>query len=567
MPLYPLSGQSLEFPATLDRLESVREPFGNFLRSLGLPREEAGLWEVVASEALTNAVRHGSNSDPTRNVRVDWGARGAWIFFVVEDSGGGPAPDQTGSSLPADPLAVGGRGLFLIHQFCDTVEEWRGASGYRLVLKKRLSVDAGIPMAPDLRQALDEITLCYESLSAFYKLGSTLLTARSIPLFVSDALAALGRLLQAEVVAFDFEDALEPALLRELRALPERFPLPGPSRVLRQALQHEELYLWEEPADVRSEENLSRFPMGCCCPVGAAGGRLGALLVARAAGSPSFRTGETQAIRTFADVIGMAVAHANSQIVRAREAEALNEVRLAAQLQRDLLPPTSLPKSPRWALSVHRSSANEVAGDVALAQAVDGSILVTVADVVGKGVPAAFLAAMFRTAFYNAVENCRSLETIMAVINRNFHRDVGQLSLFATCVIVRLPQDGSMLEIVNAGHVPVLLMGKDRILQEVQAMAPPVGLFMGESFRVERIRFDENLDSLMIVTDGVYEWLHGQETWGWDRFRAFSREHLPLEPDTFWSDMENLIERRSSAGAGSDDRTMFVCRNLEASTP
>lgn len=556
MALYALSGESIELPARLDRMEQVRRPFGRFLANMGVAREEAGLWEVVASEALTNAVRHGSQEDRARMIRAEWGSVGRWIYFAVEDSGQGPPPDRGGSTLPADPLAAGGRGLYLIDHFCDEVEEWRGSAGYRLVLKRRVPGETGMLMAPDLRQALDEINLCYESLAAFYKLGSALLATRSVPLFVSEALASLGQLLGAEKLACDFDQNLEPSLLRELHGLPERLPLMQRSARLSQSIRLGETVLWDEPADVRSDSYLKGFAMGCACPIGAAGSRMGALLVSRPANGVTFRTGETQAIRTFADVLGMAVAHANSQIRRAREAEALNEVRLAAQLQRDLLPPTALPRSEAWTVSVHRANAKEIAGDIVEAiQLPDGTLYLTIADVVGKGVPAAFLAAIYRTAFFNALETCDSLETMISVINRNFCRDVGRLSLFATVIIVRLPPSGEFFEIANAGHVPALLMNHERILSEVGAGAPPIGLFREETFPVQRVPIRE-AESLLLTTDGVYEWLSGEEMWGWPRFREFVEKQLPLEPETFWESLEALIERQAPAVGPGDDRTM-----------
>ena len=95
---------------------------------------------LALDEAVSNAIRHGSRGG--RPVRVALALRRGWIEMTVQDHGPTPLLPR----LPADPpepLALGGRGLWLILQLVDEVRLGRVGGGTRLSLRRRAAVWAG----------------------------------------------------------------------------------------------------------------------------------------------------------------------------------------------------------------------------------------------------------------------------------------------------------------------------------------------------------------------------------------------------------------------------------------
>jgi serine/threonine-protein kinase RsbW len=99
--------------------------------------------ELALQEALSNAIRHGCKSDPSKQVQccVTFDDAGE-IVIVVRDPGPGfdvkAVPDPLES---ANLLKPSGRGVFLINQLMDTVEY--GDEGRQVVMRKRREAVGG----------------------------------------------------------------------------------------------------------------------------------------------------------------------------------------------------------------------------------------------------------------------------------------------------------------------------------------------------------------------------------------------------------------------------------------
>ena len=75
---------------------------------------------LCVSECVSNAVEHGGPH--TQPLRVSYALRPDALTVWVMDGGGGPSIGQLQApALPADPLATGGRGLFILHRLTDEV--------------------------------------------------------------------------------------------------------------------------------------------------------------------------------------------------------------------------------------------------------------------------------------------------------------------------------------------------------------------------------------------------------------------------------------------------------------
>ena len=72
-------------------------------------------------EVLVNAVCHGNGRNPALSLRIRRIDCEQWWVFQVQDQGSGVPRSRRRASLPSDPGACAGRGLFLIHHCFDDV--------------------------------------------------------------------------------------------------------------------------------------------------------------------------------------------------------------------------------------------------------------------------------------------------------------------------------------------------------------------------------------------------------------------------------------------------------------
>ena len=121
-------------PSTLQLsplLELLIEPVGCLLTS---QRVELGL-----HEALVNAVRHGNAEDPAKRLRVRRITTPNWLVWQVQDEGSGLPQHARAATLPDQPEALSGRGLFLIHQCFDDVRWSRRGNRLQLACRRPLN--------------------------------------------------------------------------------------------------------------------------------------------------------------------------------------------------------------------------------------------------------------------------------------------------------------------------------------------------------------------------------------------------------------------------------------------
>jgi serine/threonine-protein kinase RsbW len=91
--------------------------------------------QLGLQEALVNAVRHGNGCDPCKCLRVRRILTPNWVIWQVQDEGPGIPCEARQRGLPANPEALTGRGLFIIHSCFDDVR-WSGR-GNRLQVAVR----------------------------------------------------------------------------------------------------------------------------------------------------------------------------------------------------------------------------------------------------------------------------------------------------------------------------------------------------------------------------------------------------------------------------------------------
>ncbi len=87
-------------------------------------------------EALVNAVKHGNNLDPKKNVRVRRIITPNWCVWQIQDQGNGLEIKNRNYKLPAKASSVCGRGLYLINECFDDIRWSSKGNRLQLALKR-----------------------------------------------------------------------------------------------------------------------------------------------------------------------------------------------------------------------------------------------------------------------------------------------------------------------------------------------------------------------------------------------------------------------------------------------
>ena len=188
----------------------------------------------------------------------------------------------------------------------------------------------------------------------------------------------------------------------------------------------------------------------------------------------------------------------------------------AQQLQTRVLIPETI-TSPHFSVDAQFRPAQTVSGDFfQTLTKPDGTLLVVIGDVSGKGVSASMLVAVLVGAIRTRAEDCFDPASMLATLNRRLIGRSGDH--FATCIAAEIHPDGTM-RIASAGHLPPYLNGKEMEF----AGSLPLGLTKEADITAQTIHLKTG-DRLTFITDGVVEATNdAKELFGFTRTREISR--------------------------------------------
>lgn len=233
----------------------------------------------------------------------------------------------------------------------------------------------------------------------------------------------------------------------------------------------------------------------------------------------------------------------------------------AHSIQRSLLP-KSMPHLPGLSIAGRSSACYEVGGDYMDSVALhDGSQLFIVADVAGKGLASAIMAMSFRSAFRSL--SCQPL-SLVDMVNRagqqHWEEGLEARRRYVTAIFLRVPPEGSQIEVVNAGHNPALLVDPAGAVTMIEASGTPLGMLPGMQYSAESFIFPAG-SRVLLYTDGLTEVFHGDDEFGPERlvdaFCARAEPHAETILEHIW---ETLGAFSLNAPQSDDMTAIALCR-------
>ena len=155
-----------------------------------------------------------------------------------------------------------------------------------------------------------------------------------------------------------------------------------------------------------------------------------------------------------------------------------------------------------WAVSV---PAGYVGGDLYdVIPLADGSFVAYVADISGKGVPAALLMAALSTTIRNQIQIETEIDGLLASVNHSMHRLMADESYFATAVLIRYWPSSGKIQYALAGHLQPLWIVDGHITDLPSSGGVPLGIHKGATYQ-KGDRVLGNGQSVLLFTDGLVE--------------------------------------------------------------
>jgi serine phosphatase RsbU (regulator of sigma subunit) len=295
----------------------------------------------------------------------------------------------------------------------------------------------------------------------------------------------------------------------------------------------------------------------------------------RFTGSDGFTVTET-AVAYFAAVIfatGVLAAGVAAQIrthveAALREAETKHqlkqvehELQIARSIQQSLLPKVR-PQIRGFEVAGWSQAADDTGGDFYdWKKLTDGRWVVILADVTGHGIGPAILASVCR-AYSRATFNIRdSLEEMLKNINLSFAEDLTP-ERFATFVAAVCQEGSDQLELLSAGHAPILVYSsEDKSLSILEAQALPLGILpeLWQAMPVKLLM--KPGDIVVLITDGFLEWENSSgEQFGTDRLSAIIRQFSGREPEVIIAELYDSVLKFAQGTPQQDDLTAVLIK-------
>jgi sigma-B regulation protein RsbU (phosphoserine phosphatase) len=249
----------------------------------------------------------------------------------------------------------------------------------------------------------------------------------------------------------------------------------------------------------------------------------------------------------------------HEQMIEKKRLEGQLEV--ARQVQLELLPAKD-PQLAGYDISAYNFPTEEVSGDYYdWVKIYDDQIGLVIADVSGKGVPAALLMAFLRASLRAATHIGYSPHISMAKVNYLLWESI-ERNQFVTAFYGILDVTNKTLTYTNGGHNPPILLKQNGDFSFMERGSVPLGMFRDTRYHDYYLTTEPG-DVLVLYTDGVTEAhnLIGEE-YGRERLAQSARANQRLGARDLIAALHNEVLEWTEGQGATDDVTFFVIKAL-----
>ena len=236
-----------------------------------------------------------------------------------------------------------------------------------------------------------------------------------------------------------------------------------------------------------------------------------------------------------------------------------HELALAHDMQMAMLP-RRVPDRPEIDLSASVTPARSVGGDLYDFVVIGDVLWFIVADVSGKGVPAALYTAVAKTLFRATVRAADSVASAAVRMNEELARDNEQL-IFTTAIVGRLTIATGEVALVDAGHNPAVLLRRDGLL--VTPALPKcmaLGVMDDAPYVAGKVTLQPG-DAIVLYTDGATDARNpAGAQFGVERLEQTIADARGRSAEAIAAAIRAATDKFAAGAAPEDDLTLLVLR-------
>lgn len=276
----------------------------------------------------------------------------------------------------------------------------------------------------------------------------------------------------------------------------------------------------------------------------------------------TFNTPDIKLAKAIAGHIGAQLENAMLHKEAVERARIETEMDIARQIQTALLPHIGPQVE---GLDIYGSSipALEVGGDFFnFTERSTDSLIFSVGDVTGKGMPAAMLMSMTHTVIKSASRNMpiKAPHQVLDRLNHDLFNDFSNVGMFTTVLIGLYERTTRELRISNAGHSPVFHIPANGEPVLIEAQDIPIGILDTYDYSSQSIPLSPG-DIFVVASDGFPETRnHSEEMFGYERMKDCLSKSRNASAKEIATCLLAEVNEFSEARPQDDDRTLIVIK-------
>ncbi len=267
-------------------------------------------------------------------------------------------------------------------------------------------------------------------------------------------------------------------------------------------------------------------------------------------------------LKAFSEHAALAVENARLYQSSMEVERVQKELQIAGEIQQRLLPKEIVP-IPHYDIAASAQPCASVGGDFYdIISLGNNRYAFVMADVTGKGVPAALLVSTLHASLRAYIQSDTNLSELTAKLNKLVYEN-SPSERFITFFIMILDSSSHTLTYVNAGHnFPYLLRPQSQDIIELEAGGLPLGMLDNVNYESKQISLGHN-DVLALYTDGVTEAMDkSKQQYSEERLKQALRTSLVGPARQIKDDILEDVRAFIGQEPPSDDLTLLVLKQV-----
>jgi len=268
---------------------------------------------------------------------------------------------------------------------------------------------------------------------------------------------------------------------------------------------------------------------------------------------------DLELLEAFASLAAISLERArqHEEILEKRRLE--EELSIAKRIQKTFLPQRR-PQVPGFDISGINIPSEEVGGDYYdFISIIESQMGIVIADVSGKGIPAALIMASVRAGLIAEIRNNYAIRSIMAKVNNLLFESTAS-DIYVTAVYGVLDLKDRIFTFSNAGHNAPILRRADGEMKYLIEGGMALGMFENSKYEERPLGLGPG-EIIVFYTDGVTEAKNqGQEEFGTRRLKQVIEDSHQLGARQIRENIYEAVKRFTGLSHQEDDLTMIVVK-------